>query len=128
GQRQECAGCFQGRECRQALPWHDTYYLKRSPAMFALFSRPLRAGNHRPLRRRQLRCEALEDRTVTSTVFVDDSLLAGASLASLGGRVTLDRDGSGTLTDGDQVIFALGEANQTTALTFRAGPTSAAPV
>src|SRR5262249_26300088 len=30
-------------------------------------------------------------------------------------------------SDGDQVTFALGEANQATALTFRAGPTALAP-
>jgi len=39
-------------------------------------------------------------------------------LASLGGRVTADRDSSGTLTAGDQVTFAQGEPGQTTSLTF----------
>src|SRR5262245_25195753 len=84
-------------------------------------SRRPRAAGRRP------RCEPLEDRTVPSTVFVDDSLKAGAGLAELGGRVALDRDGSGTLSDGDQVTFAFGETNQTAGLTFRAGPTALAP-
>jgi hypothetical protein len=64
---------------------------------------------------------------VPSTFFVDDRLVAGDRLAQLGARLTLDRDGSGTLTDGDQVTFALGEANQTAALTYRAAATALAP-
>jgi len=55
---------------------------------------------------------------------VDSSLVAGASLASLGGRVTLDRDNSGTLTAGDQVTVALGQTGQTADVTFAATPAS----
>src|SRR5262249_2959313 len=83
-----------------------------------------KAATRRP--RQRPRCESLEDRTVPSTFFVDDSLVANASLASLGGRVTLDRAGSGRLTEGDPVTFALGEPNGPAALTFRAGPTTLA--
>ena len=53
-----------------------------------------------------------------AAVYVDDSLVVGASLTTLGGRVTNDRDSSGTLTAGDQVTFALGESGQTANLTF----------
>src|SRR5262245_41694030 len=86
----------------------------------------VRDAGRRP-RPRRPRCELLEDRTVPSTFFVDDSLKAGAGLAELGGRVTLDRDASGTLSDGDQVVFAPGAPNQADSLTFRAGPTALAP-
>jgi hypothetical protein len=73
---------------------------------------------HRPTGRVRLRCTPLEDRVVPAVVFVDDSLVAGNSVASLGGRLTNDRDASGTLTAGDQVTFALGEAGETAGLTF----------
>jgi hypothetical protein len=66
----------------------------------------------------RLALEALEARDVPATLFVDDSLVAGATVASLGGRVTIDRDAGGTLTAGDQVTVALGETGQTANLTF----------
>jgi hypothetical protein len=66
----------------------------------------------------RLHCEALEARAVPATLYVDSSLVAGASVASLGGRVTLDRDSSGTLTAGDQVTVGLGQTGQAADLTF----------
>ena len=76
----------------------------------------------------RLRVEALEDRAVPATLFVDDSLVAGASIASLGPtvQVTADRDASGTLTTGDQVSIAVGETGTTTKLTYNAATNTAA--
>ena len=71
---------------------------------------------------RPLRIEPLEDRAVPATLYADDSLVAGATLGALGGRLALDRDASGTLTPGDQVVFASGETGQVAALTFGQAP------
>ena len=57
---------------------------------------------------RWLRLEPLEDRAVPAVVYADASLVAGSPIESLnatGVRVTADRDASGTLTPGDQVVF-----------------------
>src|SRR5262245_35733769 len=87
-----------------------------------LMPRALRANPTSPIQRSapssSLRLEGLETRVVPAIVFADDSLVAGNTLASLGGRVTIDRDASNTLTVGDQVTFALGEPGETTSLTF----------
>src|SRR5262249_1580257 len=89
--------------------------------------RPL-AGGPRPTAPWLPGLGGLEDRPGPTTFYVDDSLTAGATVASLGGRVTIDRDASGTLTDRDQVTFGLGEFNQTATLTFRSTPSNEPPV
>ncbi|HXD86730.1 MAG TPA: SdrD B-like domain-containing protein [Urbifossiella sp.] len=73
----------------------------------------------RSLRRSSpFRLEVLEDRSVPSTVYADSHLPLGATLASLGARLTDDRDSSGTLSVGDQVTVALGDTGETAKLTF----------
>lgn len=88
--------------------------------LFGFVKKPARrmpVRNHR-----RLSVEALEDRTLLSTVFADSSLVAGMTIAA-GGPVTADRDSNGVLSAGDQVTFAFGQPGQVTNLTFGQAPT-----
>lgn len=74
----------------------------------------------------RLGLECLEDRTVPAVLYVDSNLIDNTSIASLPSSVavTLDRDSSTTLTTGDQVTIAIGQAGTTSKLTYNEAPVS----